>query len=237
MARRRRFPAARTERSQKCYAGAGDAPGIGGPLWPQRITRTNCGLPDCWRRRPTRTNWKREQACKPGSVVCGHLSWVAGYPAPLAVYPGIGGPPHLPLRDLAPGGVYRAGRSPGRWCALTAPLHPYPGRKHRGGLSLWHSPRGRPHWAFTQHPALRSPDFPRARGRPRPPSLLPLHPITSWPLVRVQPAIVPGTAGSVNRTIVPPSGGLSAAMAPPCASTRLFAMARPNPAPRESGPL
>jgi len=30
-----------------------------------------------------------------------------------------------PLFDLAPGGVYLAGRSPGRWCALTAPFHPY----------------------------------------------------------------------------------------------------------------
>ncbi len=29
------------------------------------------------------------------------------------------------LFSLAPGGVYLAGRSPGCWCALTAPLHPY----------------------------------------------------------------------------------------------------------------
>jgi hypothetical protein len=32
--------------------------------------------------------------------------------------------PVRPLFDLAPGGVYRADRSPGRWCALTAPFHP-----------------------------------------------------------------------------------------------------------------
>jgi len=28
------------------------------------------------------------------------------------------------LFGLAPGGVYLASRSPGSWCALTAPLHP-----------------------------------------------------------------------------------------------------------------
>jgi len=32
----------------------------------------------------------------------------------------------IPLFGLAPGGVYLADRSPGRWCALTAPFHPYP---------------------------------------------------------------------------------------------------------------
>jgi len=32
--------------------------------------------------------------------------------------------PVRPLFDLAPGGVCRADRSPGRWCALTAPFHP-----------------------------------------------------------------------------------------------------------------
>ena len=37
-----------------------------------------------------------------------------------------GGPPYLSLFGLAPGGVYLAGWSPNRWCALTAPLHPYP---------------------------------------------------------------------------------------------------------------
>jgi len=30
------------------------------------------------------------------------------------------------LFGLAPGGVYLADWSPSRWCALTAPLHPYP---------------------------------------------------------------------------------------------------------------
>ena len=85
--------------------------------------------------------------------------WDAGYPAPLAVYPGIGGPPHLPLCDLAPGGVYRAGRSPDRWCALTAPLHPYPRRGWYVSVAL---SSGSPPLGITQHPALRSPDFPRA---------------------------------------------------------------------------
>ena len=43
-------------------------------------------------------------------------------------YPGInGGPPHyIPLFGLAPSGVYLAGWSPSRWCALTTPFHPYP---------------------------------------------------------------------------------------------------------------
>src|SRR5439155_27350439 len=37
-----------------------------------------------------------------------------------------GGPPHLPLCGLAPGGVCPGLRSPGASCALTARLHPYP---------------------------------------------------------------------------------------------------------------
>lgn len=41
----------------------------------------------------------------------------------------------LPPICLAPGGVYLASRSPGCWCALTAPLHPYPTPlKASGGL-------------------------------------------------------------------------------------------------------
>ena len=43
---------------------------------------------------------------------------------------GCGGPPHLPLCGLAPGGVCPGLRSPGASCALTARLHPYPAPKH-----------------------------------------------------------------------------------------------------------
>ena len=36
------------------------------------------------------------------------------------------------LFGLAPSGVYLAGQSPDRWCALTAPFHPY---RHKAGGS------------------------------------------------------------------------------------------------------
>jgi hypothetical protein len=45
------------------------------------------------------------------------------------------------LFGLAPGGVYRAGESPRRWCALTAPFHPYRRDLRRGGgIFLLHFP-------------------------------------------------------------------------------------------------
>ena len=45
------------------------------------------------------------------------------------------------LFGLAPGGVYRAGESPRRWCALTAPFHPYRRSLRRGGgIFLLHFP-------------------------------------------------------------------------------------------------
>ena len=44
--------------------------------------------------------------------------------------------------------------------------------------------------------------------------------------------------GAVTHTLVPPTPGpLCAAIVPPCASTRLFAMARPSPVPLEVAPL
>ncbi len=45
------------------------------------------------------------------------------------------------------------------WCALTAPFHPYPARG-RGGLLSVALSVGSPPLAVSQHPALRSPDFP-----------------------------------------------------------------------------
>ena len=191
-----------------------------------------------------RVDGKREQAYKPGSVECGHLSGDTGYPAPLAVYPGIGGPPHLPLRDLAPGGVCRAGRSPGRWCALTAPLHPYlRARARRRYLSVALSSRSPP-LGVTQHPALWSPDFPRARSARGRPACS--HRYASMGTTRVQwggawhdptARSTAGRRGSVTRIVVPLPTTLSAMMSPPWASTRLLAMARPRPVPRESGDL
>ncbi len=93
------------------------------------------------------------------------------------------------LFGLAPGGVYLAGQSPGRWCALTAPFHPCPALtatqcRYRPRLSGADGqsvaapvPRpgeceavyisvalalGSPPLGVTQHPALWSPDFPHA---------------------------------------------------------------------------
>src|SRR6266516_6025318 len=83
-----------------------------------------------------------ESACKPASVATG-LAGGGGHPSGAGVAAGlvrstrglgraslraVHGEPWAavrPLLDLAPGGVCRADRSPGRWCALTAPLHPY----------------------------------------------------------------------------------------------------------------
>src|SRR5688572_12620688 len=39
---------------------------------------------------------------------------------------------HVSLFGLAPCGVCQADPSPDRWCALTAPFHPYPGRGKEG---------------------------------------------------------------------------------------------------------
>jgi len=49
---------------------------------------------------------------------------------------------------LLPTGVYRASTSRCCWCALTAPLHPYLCPQAIGGMFLWHSPHGHPHWAL-----------------------------------------------------------------------------------------
>ena len=64
---------------------------------------------------------------------------------------------------------------PGRWCALTAPFHPYlcrpVARTAIGGLFSVALSCGSPRLAVSQHPALRSPDLPRpgpcsCRGHP-----------------------------------------------------------------------
>src|SRR5438445_1282547 len=57
------------------------------------------------------------------------------------------------LFGLAPGGVYLAGRSPGRRWALTPPFHPYLAARLRrftlpGGFFLWHFPSVRPDWVL-----------------------------------------------------------------------------------------
>jgi hypothetical protein len=92
--------------------------------------------------------------------------------------------PVRPRFDLAPGGVYRADRSPGRWCALTAPFHPYR-RPHRTVRTrrraaavcfLWHCPAGRPDWRLASTLPCGGRTFlgPGQPG-PRPPGRLPLR--------------------------------------------------------------
>ena len=66
------------------------------------------------------------------------------------------------LFGLAPGGVYLAGRSPGRRWALTPPFHRCRDRCRGCVISVALS-FGSPRLGVTQRPALWSPDFPRAR--------------------------------------------------------------------------
>ena len=60
---------------------------------------------------------------------------------PRAIDPGVGGPPHPPLFDLAPDGVCQAHGLRRIRQALTPPFHPYPGE---GAVCfLWHFPSAR----------------------------------------------------------------------------------------------
>ena len=68
------------------------------------------------------------------------------------------------LFGLAPDGVYQADQSLGRWCALTAPFHPY--RRAGGLFSVALSLRS-PSLDVIQHPALWSSDFPHQLALPR----------------------------------------------------------------------
>jgi len=93
-----------------------------------------------------------EQTCKPSSVL--PLGAAAIYLG--LQLPGVSSDSHPRdsagniislLFGLAPGGVYLASRSPGSWCALTAPLHPYLSREWRAvffcGTFLRVTPTGR----------------------------------------------------------------------------------------------
>jgi hypothetical protein len=74
--------------------------------------------------------------------------WASNFLEALAAYPETGravrGHPKAPvsLFGLAPCGVYQAGALPGRWCALTAPFHPYqlPGGMFSVALSVPYGP-------------------------------------------------------------------------------------------------
>ena len=63
-----------------------------------------------------------------------------------------------PLFGLAPDGVYLAGLLPDRWCALTAPFHPYL-QMQAVHISVALSLRS-PSPDVIRHPALWSSDFP-----------------------------------------------------------------------------
>ena len=66
---------------------------------------------------------------------------------------------------------------PGRWCALTAPFHPYLcGRMPAiGGLLSVALSCGSPRLAVSQHPALWSPDLPRPGAEARAAATQPAH--------------------------------------------------------------
>jgi len=85
------------------------------------------------------------------------------------------GHPIASLFGLAPGGVYLAGQSPDRWCALTAPFHPCSaylrGGLHFCGTCLRVTPTGRYPAPCPVEPGLSSPAAFR-RWQARSPGLL-----------------------------------------------------------------
>ena len=122
----------------------------------------------------------RQAACKPGSVLDA-TSCVARrvavihlgrrLPAASSDLPGDGpGRAIASLFGLAPSGACSAGRSPDRWCALTAPSHPYR-RPHRSadGLAVCFCALSVSSRCLgvTQRPVPWSPDFPRSADEPK----------------------------------------------------------------------
>jgi len=118
---------------------------------------------------PSKREPPGQQARKPDSVLCGHLS--GKRVTALLVRPTRGPgeqPGYTLLFGLAPGGVYLADALPRLRCALTAPFHPYPPaprrstpRRRAGGLLSVALACGFPRLVISQHPALWCPDFPR----------------------------------------------------------------------------
>ena len=81
--------------------------------------------------------------------------------------------PRAEALALLPAGVYRAGTSRCRWCALTAPLHPClcpgrgkPHRGHRRCVSVALSSRSPAPGVTRQAWPSGSPDFPQPAGAP-----------------------------------------------------------------------
>jgi len=76
----------------------------------------------------------------------------------------------LPYLALLRVGFALPALSPGPRCALTAPFHPYPALQPlraapRGGMFSVALSLGSPPVGVTDHPALRSPDFPLPSSR------------------------------------------------------------------------
>ena len=88
--------------------------------------------------------------------------WDRRYRRPRATYPGVqrGGPPRPPLFGLAPGGVCPATSVTGSAVSSYLTVSPLP-RRSRGGLFSVALSVGSLPLGVTQHPALRSSDFPR----------------------------------------------------------------------------
>jgi hypothetical protein len=125
-----------------------------------------------------------EPVCKPGSVRAPQAGCVAtihlrhASPRASSGLPADSGEPPSdicagrtlsgPSRPCSGWGLPSRPRHRGRWCALTAPFHPY---RHGpfgsgGGLFSVALSRGSPRVGVTNHPALWSPDFPRTRRSP-----------------------------------------------------------------------
>ena len=102
-------------------------------------------------------------------------------PAASSDQPGSGtGRPMAPCSVLLQVRFTAAGRSPGRWWALTPPFHPYRDRERHGGMFLWHCLEGFPYWALPSTLPYGARTFLVRSSRTRPPSQLePPYPIKS----------------------------------------------------------
>lgn len=106
--------------------------------------------------------------------LCGHLSGTAIAHGLKRLTRRVRGPHHPLLSSLAPDGVWQAGQSPGRRCALTAPFHRYR-EACAARLCVFCAtfrrvtPPGRYPASCPMEPGLSSPAWPE-----RPPDLLPV---------------------------------------------------------------
>ena len=115
-------------------------------------------------------------ACRRRQALAVHPQARAGRPRTPAQSPGSR---RATFRPCSRWGLPSHPGHPGCWWSLTPPFHPYPALDARGGLFSVALSRGSPRVAVDNHPALRSPDFPRRqpggcrRGRPADSSVVP----------------------------------------------------------------